>query len=939
MKLSKCVIISILVLILNQLNAQKSATLNGSVLEESTKETIIGANITIVGTDLGATTDFDGMYIVRGIPAGTYDVEISSIGLETYLLKDVSFAEGESKSLNVVMKESTQLLGEVTIVEYKRTNTEAAVLLEVKNAKSVVSAISSQQILKSQDNNAAQVMQRIPGVTIVDNRFVMIRGLSERYNNVMINNVIAPSTEVNKRTFSFDLISSGSLDRMMIYKSGSPELPGDFAGGVIKVYTVENVDENFTKINLGLGYRVGTTGNSYFQSEGSGTDLLGFDNGFRRLPSDFMSTRRFQNLPRNAADRRTEAIKLSNNWVANEGMAMPNYSVGLGMGRVFKLKNGKTLSTINTVDYSTSYQTFNRDFFRYFEWEDRNQPILERFRFDDDVNQKNNRISVLSVWNLRIDDNNRIKFKNLFNQIGENETILRSGDDFIQRPLDDLKSYLLGYRSRSIYTGQLEGIHSLSSGHEELNWVVGGSYLRELEPDLRRFRTYRRKGSDGNFTIIDPPSSNLFDTGRYFGTLSEYSVNHGLDYLNKLDKIREGFTLKAGYYADYRSRQFDSRYFSFLFPGFGDPMVLDSLANLPLDKIFAPENINPVNGWVLEEGTRLIDSYSAYSLLGAAYLGFELPINSWNITGGVRTEYNVLGMNSRDDFGPINIENPVTSFLPFLNAGYNLNKSNIIRLAYGRTVNRPEFRELAPFLFYDYALAAGRIGNPNLTSATIDNIDLRYEFYPRAGETFSFGVFYKYFTNPIENRTIVTTEEPQFSYINSPWARNYGAEIEFRKSLKGITNSSFLDHFSINANASLIFSQVDLGEGVALVQDRFRPLQGQSPYIVNAAVYYEDPSRELSISAVYNVFGDRIFSVGDVNFPMIYELPRNSLDISIRKTFGQVTYKLGIQDVFNARYRFYQDSDRDNRINVDRDHPIFSYRLGQLISLSASYKL
>lgn len=939
MKTTKLLIFSTLMSLSCYLWGQGTATLTGSILEEATKETIIGANVTIVGTPLGATTDFDGLYVVRGISPGKYDIEVTSIGLETYLLKDVEFKAGETKIINVVMKESTQLLNEVTITEYRRTNTEAAVLLEVKNAKSVVSAISSQQILKSQDNNAAQVMQRIPGVTIVENRFVMIRGLSERYNNVMINNVIAPSTEVNKRTFSFDLISSGALDRMLIYKSGSPELPGDFAGGVIKIFTIDNVEENFTKLSIGLGYRVGTTNNQYFQSQGSPTDFLGFDNGFRQLPRDFMPTRRFQNLPRNSDERREQALKLPNNWATSQSMALPNYSFGLGWGRNFNLKNGRTLSTINTIDYSNSYQIFNRDFYRYFEWEDRDNPILKRFQFDDMINQKDTRISVLSVWNYRINANHRIKFKNLFNQIGENETIIRNGDDFIQRPLDDLRTYLLGYRSRSIYTGQIEGTHNLANPEDKITWVVGGSFLRELEPDLRRFRTYRRKGSEGNFTIIDPPSSNLFDTGRYFGTLSEFTVNQGLDFVKSLDNIIKGFQLKAGYYADYRYRDFESRYFSFLFPGFGNPRILDSLASLELDKVFAPENIKPVDGWVLEEGTRLIDSYTAYSVLAAGYAGFELPIQRWNITGGLRYEYNILGMDSNSDLEPISVRNPVPSLLPFINAGYSINPKNIIRLAYGRTVNRPEFRELAPFLFYDYNLAAGRVGNPNLTSATIDNIDLRYELYPRPGETFSFGLFYKYFDNPIENRTIITTEEPQFSYINSPWAKNYGMEIELRKSLRGLTGSSFIDNFSINSNASLIFSEVDLGEGVALVQDRFRPLQGQSPYIVNFALYYDNPTSLFSVSFIYNVFGERIFSVGDVNFPMIYELPRNSLDISIRKTVGRVTYKLGVQDLLNARYRFYQDSNRDNKITLDQDDPIFTYRLGQLINFTATYRL
>jgi outer membrane receptor protein involved in Fe transport len=294
-------------------------------------------------------------------------------------------------------------------------------------------------------------------------------------------------------------------------------------------------------------------------------------------------------------------------------------------------------------------------------------------------------------------------------------------------------------------------------------------------------------------------------------------------------------------------------------------------------------------------------------------------------------------MNSRNDFEPIKVNNPVTSFMPFGNLAYNVNSNTIIRAAYSRTVNRPEFRELAPFLFYDYKLEAGRVGNPRLVTATIDNADLRFELYPRNGEIFSIGAFYKYFTNPIENRTIITTEQPTFTYINADFAKAYGLEVEFRKSFKGVTNSAFIDNFSVNMNASLIFSEVDLGSS-AVAQERERALQGQSPYIVNAALYYADQSN-LNISLIYNIFGERIFSVGDDLFPTIYELPRNSVDITISKQVGnRVTYKFGIQDLLNARFRFHEDSDRNATIN-ERDNVIFSFRRGTLFSLSATYNL
>jgi len=916
----------------------QTGSIEGIIVDADSKETVIGAYVTIDGTNEGSTTDIDGLYIIRVEP-GTYTINITSLGYETMKIENVVVIQGKKIVLNAALKTESLVLSEIMITDVRKTNTDAAVVLELKQAKQVVSAISSQQIQKSQDNNAAQVMQRIPGVTIVENRFVMIRGLSERYNNVMINNVIAPSTEVDKRTFSFDLVSSSALDKMLIFKSGSADLPGDFAGGVIKLFTVDNVDENFTKINLGAGIRSGTTFNPYFQSNGSSTDWLGFDNGFRTLPSSFPTTNALASSGRNAEIRKEAATMLPNNFVPNETMAMPDFSVGLSLGRKMNFKNGKTLSTINSISYSNSYQYFKRDFNRYFEWVDQSQPILQRFSFNDDTYQKENKITILSNWNYRINANNRIKFKNLFNQIGENETVLRNGNDFIQRPTDDLKNYLLGYRSRTIYTGQIEGDHNVGDKHN-LRWVVGGSYLGESEPDLRRFRTYRPKNAtEGtNFTMQLPPSSNLFETGRYFGSLNEFSVNHGLDYSLKLGlNEKTATTLKAGYYADYRDRNFNSRYISYLYPGFFNPTIGQELSQLPLDVIFSDENIKTRDGFVIEEGTRPIDAYSASNRLVAGYLSAEVPFSDFNFIGGVRVENNLQTMTSRNDFEKIEVRNPLTSFMPFANLSYNLTQKAILRAGYGRTINRPEFRELAPFLFYDYKLEAGRVGNPNLVTATIDNLDLRYEFYPRSGEMISLGAFYKYFNDPIENRTIITTEQPTFTFLNADFARNAGIEVEVRKSLKGVTHSKFVDNFSLNVNASLIFSEVDLGSS-AVAQSRERALQGQSPYILNAAIYYATENN-LSINVIYNVFGERIFSVGDNLFPTIYELPRNSIDISITKQVGKrVTYKFGIQDILNARYRFYEDSDRNEKID-SRDNVIFSMKRGSLFSLSASYNL
>lgn len=914
--------------------------IQGEVQEGSTKDLIPGVNVYIEGTTIGSSTDINGLYEIKKAPVGTHRLVCSFLGFENQVV-DVTVTEGQVTKINFVLVESAQSLNEVVISTQRATATENAVVMEMKEARQLVSGISRQQISKSQDSDAARVMQRVPGVTIVGNRFVMIRGVSDRYNQIMINDVIAPSTEVDKRTFSFDLIQSGSLDRMIIHKTGAPEYPGDFAGGVIKIYTINQVEEDFTNVGIGLGFRAGTTFKDFASSEGSSTDFLGFDNGFRTLPSDFPSSNKLKNSPRNSPIRQDAARSLPNNFGTTNSTALPDMSMGISLGRNLLTKGNRRIVTTNSLSWSRSFQRYDREFNRYDEWTDQTIPIFVRFAYDDENFEEETTISAMSNWMFEFNSRNRIKFSNLFNQIGADNTSFRNGTDFVQN-IGDRANYLLGYRSRSIYSGQLEGNHELSP-KSDFRWIFGGSYLGETEPDLRRFRTFRPTAEEGTdetgYVMILPPSSNLFETGRYFGDLGEYSVNNGLDFTHKIkEKAGGNFEVKAGTYVDYRSRQFDSRYFSYLLPGNVDPIRAEELRRLPIDEIFADENILTTNGFVLEEGTRPVDSYSSSNLLVAGYVSAAIPLGSFYFSGGLRTEYNVQRMEAENDFEEIIVDNPVLSVLPSINVTYTLSEKMLLRGGYSRTVNRPEFRELAPFLFYDYQLEAGRSGNPDLTTATIDNYDLRYELYPRLGEVISIGGFYKRFTNPIENILQLTTEQPQFTFANADRADNYGIEFEFRKSLKNTVSNKFLERLSFNFNASYIWSEVDLGES-AINQDRVRALQGQSPYIVNAGVFYHDNSRKFSVSLYYNIFGDRIFSVGDIVFPTIYELSRNSVDITVTKDIGsRVTLKAGVRDLLNAKYRFYQDSNRNSGIDSD-DHLIIGMKRGQLFNISASFKL
>lgn len=892
------------------------------------------ANVQLKGTTTGTTTDENGKYKLEADP-GNYTLVFSFLGyenVETPITVKANQTITVSKPLTAG---GGVMLQDVVVATARRKNTEAAIMLEVKEAKQVVSAISAEQMQKGTDSNAAQVVQRVPGVTIVEGRFVMVRGLSERYNNVLINNAVAPSTEVDKRTFSFDLIPTSSLDKIVIYKTGSADLPGDFSGGIIKLTTSDNISD-FTRVGVNFGYRSNTTFQDYNQSDGSGTDFLGFDNGFRALPNGFPSANEINFNPQVGVDA---ANSLKNNFNPSSKKAFLDNGVGFSMGRNIAFKNNKRLMTVNSIAYSNSYQTFDRQFNRYFALGEGQTRPQDWFNFVDDTNENEARMTVLSNWVLKLNDKNTLKFKNVYNQIGENSTTLRNGLDFQQQLGNDVKNYMLGYRSRSIYSGQLEGEHKLGEV-QDLNWVIGMNYVAENEPDLRRFRTFRPIGApDSNpFEIIEASSTNLFDTGRYFGKLNETAFSNGANYTYHIKRIKDDeeladIKLKAGYYLDYRKRDFNARYVSYFLSGNVNNDRRTEIKQLPLDQVFSPANVTLNDGWWMREGTRDIDSYDATNMLTAGYIMTELPFGKFDVTTGVRMEHNILELNSIQK-----INYPVTSFLPSLNVGYSFNEKSLLRAAYSRTVNRPEFREIAPFIYYNYEMDANFIGTENLEVATIDNLDLRYEIYPRKGETISFGGFYKYFDKPIEFATQVTTENPLFYYKNADNAYNYGLELEVRKSFEGISSYPFISRLSTNINLSYIKSNVDLGEVDA--QERNRALQGQSPYIINAALSYDDKEKDFTVSVIYNRIGNRIFAVGDTVFPTIYELSRDHLDVTISKKVKDMTFKLGIQDLLNSPYRFFQDTNRDVKIDTKtNDHLISSFKRGTLFNLSITYDL
>ena len=913
-----------LAVLISQSSVAQKAIIHGSVKDAQTKEGLFGATVVLEGTQTGAQIGMDGRYRLE-LPAGkNLSLLFRNMGYAAKKVPVKPLQGGENRLLNITLEEEAKQSREVTVSATRRKDTDISLISDVKKAEMVVNGVSSEQMAKTQDRDAAQVMARVPGVTINDNRFVMIRGINERYNSVMINDAISPGTEVDTRAFSFDLISSSMIERMMVFKSGAASLPGEFAGGVVKIYTRNTFGEDFTSLSLSGSFRPATSLASALQSEGFGSDFLGFDNGNRSLPSTFPSTDRYQNMP--VSEQLRHAQKLGSNFGSSTRSVAPDFRLGFQTGKRWNLGEAQ-LSTVNSISYSSVWQAQSTSRYRYASWNSELGRSMDTlFRYQDQSLNQNIRISAISNWMIKT-ASSRFELKNLFNQISDNETVVRNGR-IADRSGDLFRNYSFNYLSRSLLSSQLLGSHQLSE-KTSADWVLAGTLTRRNQPDFRRIRTVKPAGNDEGYQLVPAAGSGgLDETGRFFSALKEYSMTFSASVSHNFRTAWDtnSATLRFGTYNEYKSRSFDARFFAYILK---NPAQNQDLILQPLDRIFAPGNLSSQK-FVLEEGTRPQDSYAAQNHLSSVWTELMLPAGKNRITIGFRPEFNAQSMQSATSAGMVRVQNPVLSPLGFINLSREFSRSWVLRVAYCKTINRPEFRELAPFVYYDFNLDANFVGNPDLKVADIHNLDARLEFYPREGEMISLGGFYKFFINPIETKIAPVGLSPQFTYSNASSASNYGAELEVKKALGIQGGSRFLDKLALVCNASLIHSRVDLG--VVGSQERIRTLQGQSPYVINGGLYFNDEKKNLSITAMYNVFGKRIFMVGDALFPTIYEMPRHVIDLSLsKKITSRITLRMAANDLLNYRNRFIQDSNRDGKIS-DRDELITTFRRGSYFS-------
>ncbi len=920
-------------------NAQRGK-ISGKVTNNK-NEGLAGVSIKIGGAaKTVVTTNVDGRFTI-GVEVGKkYDLTFSYIGYTEKNVADVMVSKaGAEETIDILLEENKKTTSEVTVKSSSRAGAKGetvnAMIAFQKNTNTVAQVISGEAIRRSPDKNTGEVLKRVPGLSVIDGKYLVVRGLADRYNQAMLNGVLLGTTEPDRKTFSFDIFPSAIIDNIVINKAFIPEMSGEWAGGLVQVNTNDVPSSNFFDIGIGTGFNTQTIGKDFYTYKGGKLDWLGFDDGTRALPDGLPKKNDFNNLDQAA---KTEYGKqFENVWAANKGN---NNTVNL-LSRTFKLSTGFTkdlgkknkLSAVFALNYSLSPKRneFGNGIYN-----------INGSKADTSFYYTNTKYSQDVLWGglanftLQLGNNNKISVKNIFNVNTSDYTTLRTGKDYETNSIigDNIRATELAFKANTFFNTQITGDHNLPKYKAKLHWFGSFQILDQYIPDQRRVQYNQDNPYDlsSAYSLLISSSKSSQRTGsRFYGFLSDYNYTTGADVSKNFTLGNLPQSVKGGYFFQVKDRLYDSRPFAIYLP-------IDNPALRHLDQsvVFSPENFgNGIdNKFAFNEIGDARYRYLGNAILNAGFLQFDNQIftNKLRAVWGLRVEDfdQLIGSTNPKDPRFVNIKK--TDFLPGANFTYKLNNTTNIRLSGSQTVIRPEFRELSSFSFYDFDLGATITGNPSLQRTKVTNADLRYEIYPRAGELFTFGVFYKYFKSPTELffENTGAGSSATFRYVSPDHANSYGAEFEFRKKLDFNTA---LRNFTFQGNVAYIYNRVS----DAVIN---RPMQGQSPYLINLGLQYDIEKIGLNTTLLFNQIGRRIFYVGGQSQPPTWEAPRPLLDLQIAKKVmknkGEI--KLNIADIINQAAKFYYDLNENGKYD-NSDVLAIKRKYGTNVSLSFGYKI
>lgn len=911
----------------------QTARLTGKV-SNNKNEPLVGVSVRISGTTTGATTDVDGFYTLSLLVGKKYTIEISSAGYESKTLTDVEVVTGQVNELNIILeiKAKTE---ENVIVSAKtstaRKETVNAVITFQKNTNTVASVISAESIRRSPDRNTGEVLKRLSGVSLLDGKFIIVRGLADRYNQAVLNGVLLTSTEPDRKTFSFDLIPASMIDNIVVNKAFVPEYPGEWAGGLIQVNTKDVPAKNFLNIQIGAGFNTQTTGKSFLKDNQKGkTDWIGVEDGSRGYPEGYTTKYQFGIL--SAAEKATIGKNMRNHWVANESDAPLNNSVQINGGfnsKIFGKKVGGTLGLLYNRAYKTQFIINRRNII------DLNNNFTLEADYSDTKHIKETTAGAFGGLSVQLNPYNKISAKAIINVNSTNAVTARNGVD-ISRQDSLLRGNEFVYKQNIFFTTQLVGEHTIVAPLT-LKWYGAFNILDGYIPDQRRL-LYSRKSPSDPYTAVIANSLAQQSGSRIFQSLSDYVYTAGGDLSYKFDWFGQKQTVKSGYMLQVKDRLYDALLFAYKLPKDNPALRL-----LTPDKIFAAENFGDGNAnSTLIAFDAIVGNtyrYMANTILNAGFLQFDNSFSKkLRVVWGARAEHYDQVVGSIKTWDPRHTHTKVFDILPGINATYKANTKTNFRISASQTVIRPELRELAALNLYDFELNASVQGNPSLERTKVTNTDIRYELYPAAGEFFTVGAFFKHFDKPIEQMLQEGSGGAStFLFANPESAIAYGAEFEFRKKL---AYADMLKNFTLQGNFSYIYSRVK-DEGL----DLDRTMQGQSPYVLNLGLQYDLEKIGFSSTILFNRIGQRIYLVGDktasASTPDTYEAPRSLLDFQMAKKMlkNKAEIRLTVADILNQLQNFYQNRNDKTTFQEETDKYRFTRKPGTTFSLTFNYSL
>ncbi|MCF8257956.1 MAG: TonB-dependent receptor [Flavobacteriales bacterium] len=880
--------------------AQEKGFIRGNIADGQFGGPLIGASVRIVElSGVGSTTDFDGNYSISA-PVGKYTVEVSYISFAPQVFKDVEVKAGAVAKIDATLEMATAQLDVVVVTAEVRKNSESAVLMERKNATNVSDGLSAQAFRKVGDSDLSGAMKRITGVTVQDGKYVYVRGLGDRYTVTTLNGMALPGLDPDVNSVQMDIFPTSMLENVAVYKTFSPELFGDFTGGLINIVTKKFPEEKTTEIGLGVTYIPSMHFNSDFiLYNGGSLDWLGVDDGSRALPIDGRIKVPDEALVSPQLENITRAF---NPQLATKSKtAVPNGSFSFNHGNQFNKESGLTLGYNVVLNYANEHVFYSEfesnDFLKN---NDRSVNELEPWVTRKGVVGKNN-----VLWSGLLSGSikkrgNSFSLTFLHSQNGETTAAKRVNED-INQNVSTLIEDVLTYSSRRLSSVVLNGAHKL--GILELTWANATSFSGVYDPDFRETRI----SVTGGDTTLSTGSGAGID--RFWRDLSEIGESFKIDVNAPLPK---GFELKGGVAGNMKWREFEVFNYKHRRNNLND-IELDPDWWLQEDNYWSadPTSENYRNGTYTIGNYQASNSFSARQNVFGGYLMVQQTlVKVLKIVYGARIEKVDMFYTgvSQNQSGPRYYDSNTLNefnFMPSLNLVFNVTDKMNLRAGINQTVARPTFKEKSIAEIYDPITKRTFIGNINLAQTKINNLDLRYEWYISPKEIFALSGFYKEFTGHIEMVSFVTAPN-NITPRNSGLARVAGAEIELRKDIVNWADKKSRNHgIMFNGNASLVWSFVDLnsvvvdGNGQTEFELRTnnlregetlkstRAMGGQSPYTVNAGLSYEIRETQTSISISYNVQGEQLTIIASGRNPDVYTVPFHSLNFNAYHSFGK----------------------------------------------------